>query len=103
MDKTTRKPYGKDDLPCDRHGISQFSTNPVPPLETEKRKKVTLNLVGLDGNAFVLLGAFRKAALKQGWTEAEVEVVLKDAKSGDYDHLLCVLMDNTEPIDEDED
>ena len=55
-------------------------------------KKVTLTLVGLDGNAFSLLGAFSRAAKRQGWTKEEIEEVMKEAKSGDYDHLLRTLV-----------
>lgn len=66
-------------------------------------KKVKLELVGLDGNAFALLGAFSRAARRQGWTSAEIDAVTRQATSGDYDNLLCVLMDHTESPDEDED
>lgn len=59
-------------------------------------KKVKLDLESLDGNAFMLLGAFRRAAKRQGWTEAEMNPVITKATSGDYDHLLCVLMDHCE-------
>jgi hypothetical protein len=59
-------------------------------------KKVKLNLVGLDGNAFVLLGSFQAAARRQGWTKEEIKEVLDDAMSGDYDHLLQVLISHTE-------
>ena len=31
--------------------------------------RVTMNLVGLDGNAFALMGAFQKNARRQGWTQ----------------------------------
>ena len=57
--------------------------------------EVKLNLIGLDSNAFVLLGAFRKAAIRQGYSEESVDKVIEDAKSGDYDHLLSVLLENT--------
>jgi len=63
-------------------------------------KKVKLNLVGLDGNAFFLMGAFQRAARRQGWMSEEIEAVLNDCKSRDYDHLLCVLMENTEKEEE---
>jgi hypothetical protein len=59
-------------------------------------KKVRLTLVGLDGNAFALMGAFQRAARKQGWTQAEINAVLAEAKSGDYDHLLATLITHTE-------
>ncbi len=57
---------------------------------------VRLNLVGLDGNAFALMGAFQKAARQQGWTPDAIRAVLDDCKSGDYQHLLGVLIANTE-------
>ena len=57
-------------------------------------KKVKLDLVGLDGNAFALMGAFSKQARKEGWAQDEIKAVMDEAKSGDYDHLLCVLMDH---------
>ena len=65
-------------------------------------KKVKLNLVGINGNAFVLMGAFSAADKLQGWSKEEIKVVIDDCTSGDYDHLLGVLLDNTEPEDDDE-
>lgn len=59
-------------------------------------KKVKLKLVGLDGNAFALLGAFAKAAKKAGWTADEIAAVRTEATSGDYNHLIATLMDHTE-------
>ena len=62
-------------------------------------KKVKLDLVGLDGNAFVLMGAFKKQARKEGWTRDEVTAVMNECMSGDYDHLLCTLMDHCDSDD----
>lgn len=59
-------------------------------------KKIHLKLVGLDGNAFALLGEFRKQARKEGWMNEEIEIVTYAAKSGDYNHLLSVLMEHCE-------
>ena len=59
-------------------------------------KKVKLTLVGIDGNVFFLMGAFRHQASKEGWAEEEIDVVIKDAMSGDYDHLLTVLTSHCE-------
>jgi hypothetical protein len=56
------------------------------------KKKLGLDLLGLDGNAFMLLGYFRKQAKRTGWSVQDIEKVTKDAQSGDYDHLLQVLM-----------
>lgn len=66
-------------------------------------KTVTLNLVGLDSNAFVLLGAFKIQARKENWSKEEIDAVVKEAMNGDYDHLLCTLSDHCTPIEEDED
>lgn len=63
--------------------------------ETLLCEPVKLNLVGLDGNAFSLMGAFSRAAKKQGRSKAEIDAVLGDCMSGDYNHLLCVLSDHT--------
>jgi hypothetical protein len=59
-------------------------------------KAVQLELVGLDGNAFAILGAWRRAAKNQGWTLAEITLVIEEATKGDYNHLLAVIMTHTE-------
>jgi hypothetical protein len=56
-----------------------------------KNKKVKLKLVGLDGNSFCLLGTFKQAAKQQGWTTEEIQKVVNEAMSGDYNHLLYVI------------
>lgn len=55
------------------------------------QKPVKLRLVGLDGNAFMLLGSFQKQARKEGWPAEDVKKVMDSATSGDYSHLLGVL------------
>lgn len=67
-------------------------------------KTVTLELVGLDGNAFSILGAFQRQARKEGWTAAEIKEVIDEAKKDDYNHLLSTIMDHCEsPESEDDD
>ena len=68
--------------------------------EIINEKKVKMNLVGLDGNAFVLMGVFSRNAKRQGWTKEEIDVVLQKCMSGDYNNLLSTLMDNTEEEDD---
>ena len=63
--------------------------------------KVKMQLAGLDGNAFALMGAFSRNASRQGWTRDEIDTVLKECRSGDYDHLLCTLMDNIDDSEAD--
>ena len=47
-----------------------------------------LKLIGQDGNAFMVLGLARKAAVKAGWTKEEIEKFISEATNGDYSHLL---------------
>ena len=58
-------------------------------------KKVKLNLIGLDGNAFSLMGAWKQQARREKWTSEEIEEVLKEATSGDYDHLLATISEHS--------
>lgn len=55
-------------------------------------KTVLLNLVGLDGNAFAIMGAFSRQAKREDWSQDEIDAVLNEAKAGDYDHLLATIM-----------
>lgn len=54
-------------------------------------KKVKLKLVGLDGNAFSLMGAFQSAARKQGWLKEDIKKVLDECRTSDYSHLIVTL------------
>ena len=45
------------------------------------KKYVKLQLWGLDGNAFSLLGAFRSQARKEKWSEEDISKVLTEARS----------------------
>lgn len=58
---------------------------------SQGHKLVPLSLVGLDGNAFSIMGAFSRAARKAKWPKDEIDAVLVDAMSGNYDHLLSVI------------
>ena len=65
-------------------------------------KKVKLNLVGLNGNAHSLMGAFSNQAKREGWSKEEIDAVLEECKKSDYDHLLRTLMNHTEGSYEDD-
>ncbi len=63
-------------------------------------KKVIMELVGIDSHAIAILGTFSKNAYRQGWNKNEVSEVIKEATSGDYDHLLQTIMKYVdEPLD----
>lgn len=60
------------------------------------KNTVKCSLVGIDGNAFNIMGVWSKAARKAGWTKEEIDEVLNEAMSGDYNHLLAVIQSNCE-------
>ena len=57
-----------------------------------KYPQVNVQLVGLDGNAFSILGRAGKAAKTAGLDKAEIEEYMDEATSGDYNHLLSTTM-----------
>lgn len=65
-------------------------------------EKVKLNLLGIDGNAYSLLGAFAAAAREQGWSDEEIKAVRGEATSSNYDHLVRTLTGYTNAPDDDE-
>lgn len=64
-------------------------------------KQVTLELVGLNSNAFSILGAFQEQARKEKWSKEEIKEVLDEAMSGDYDHLLQTIVKHCKEEEED--
>ena len=99
-----RKPYDGATECCESYNQAKSNTK---DMQNTKTKKVKMQLVGLDGNAFVIMGTWRSNALRQGWSQEEVRAVIDEAQSGDYDHLLATIaMNTTDPDeydDEDED
>lgn len=58
------------------------------------------NLVGIDGNAFSVMGYVAKAMKEQHHTTEEIENYRKDAMSSDYSHLLTVSVDMIDKCNE---
>ena len=56
-------------------------------------KKPKLKLSGLSGNSFFILGRAKRIARREKWSQEKIECMMKDAKSGDYDHLIQVMME----------
>lgn len=54
-------------------------------------KKIILDLENIKVNNIMLLLVFEREALKQNWTREEVDLVLKEAKKGNYHHILKTL------------
>ena len=69
-------------------------------------------LVGVDGNAFAIMGYVRSAMKSAKMTSQDIDAYTKDATSSDYNHLLvvsCEMIDKVNEVlglneyDEDED
>jgi hypothetical protein len=60
-------------------------------VKPEKRAKV--RLVGVDGNAFMLIGVCRQAGKRAGYTPEQITAFQEEAMSGDYDHVIQTCMD----------
>lgn len=56
------------------------------------------NLVGINGNAFSVMGYVTRCMRKEGKSKEEIDEYIKKAKSSDYDNLLCVSMDVIEEL-----
>ena len=58
-------------------------------------RKVKLGLVGIDGNAFAIMGAFQRQARHERWTDEEIKAVLDTAKgTHSYDGLLATIAEH---------
>lgn len=57
-------------------------------------KYVSLDLADSDSNAFAVMANFQRAAKCEGWKSEEIDKVLTEAKSGDYNHLLGTILDH---------
>ena len=64
--------------------------------ETTAMKKIKLDLGGVDGNAFCILGAFGLRARRDGWTKEEISAVCEKATAGDYAHLVTTIAEYCE-------
>lgn len=53
-------------------------------------RHVVVNLWGVDGNAFIVMGTVKKALQKAGATHLQVSYFLSQCMSGDYENLLAV-------------
>lgn len=49
---------------------------------------LTVHLAGPDGNAFCILGNAQRLLKQAGYNKQEIDKVLAEALSSDYDHLL---------------
>lgn len=52
--------------------------------------KEKYTLVGVDGNAFSIMGYVLKCMRKEKKSQGEIDTYLADAQSSNYDHLVAV-------------
>lgn len=48
----------------------------------------------------MIMGVFQRQARKEGWTQEEIDLVLEEARSNDYNHLLATISNHCEVEDE---
>ena len=53
----------------------------------EKKGPIVIDLTGPDGNAFVLMGYAKNFARQ---LDLDADVIIKEMKTGDYEHLIKV-------------
>ena len=61
--------------------------------ESDHEPLESFRLLRQDGNAFALMGAFRREAQRAGWSQHDIDVVLNECQTDTYDHLLATLME----------
>ena len=59
---------------------------------TQTKFDIDVKLTEVNGNAFSIIGAVRKALRKGGATPEQIEEFQAEAMSGDYDHVLQTCM-----------
>ena len=59
------------------------------------KTNIKVKLIGEDGNVFFFFVLLREALIKNGRKDL-VEEFMKEAQSGDYDHLLATVMEYVE-------
>ena len=59
---------------------------------------ITVELSGIDGNAFSIMGAVTKAMRRAGVSREEQDQYFKEARSGDYNQLLATTMEWVEVV-----
>ena len=57
-----------------------------------KYPEITVELSGQDGNAFMILGLCKRAMQRVLLPQEEIDKFMKEATSGDYNHLLATVM-----------
>ena len=57
-----------------------------------KYPDITVKIIGADGNAFCILGICSREMKRHKLSQTEIDNFMTEATSGDYNHLLCTVM-----------
>ena len=57
-------------------------------------------LVGVNGNAFAIIGYVQNAMKKEGYPREDINKYIDKAQSGDYDNLLSVSIAQVDELNE---
>lgn len=58
------------------------------------------SLIGINGNAFAIMGYVQRIMGKEGKTKEEITAYLKKAQAKDYDNLLYISMEKIDELNE---
>lgn len=62
-------------------------------LKKQENKRPEIDLTGPEGNAFVLMGYAKRFGKDLGMSESEINSLIENMKSSDYEHLVQVFDD----------
>lgn len=63
-------------------------------------KYTKYNLVGIDGNAFFVMGYVMNAMRECRFSKSDIDAYYKDATSSNYSHLICVSVEMIDKCNE---
>lgn len=75
-------------------------TRPDRELRNNLESDIMYSLVGVDGNAYAIMGYVKRAMRKCGFSLEEQKEYIEKAMSGDYNNLLVVSMDYVDKCNE---
>ena len=56
--------------------------------DKKPQSEIVIDLTGPDGNAFALLAYASKFGKQLGWDRDEIEIILREMRSSDYENLV---------------
>ena len=80
------------------HIVRYAETNLMDKEEKDMDEKYSL--VGVNGNAYAVMGYTAKAMRREGFSQEEIEEMKNKAMSDDYDNLLMVCMEYIDKANE---